>query len=164
MDRLSHLAYEQLNKACQAIGWNGERKESEPIELSPEQQEYVQALIEDSIDTDALAKRRRGWLSTRYPELIHLRFADAKQDAIDNDIESTAIDDDRFRGKLLQVLLSGLQGKIFTETELAERILQILTVPIPKSKETLLSQLKKGALEQPHTNKSDFSIMRRTLH
>lgn len=146
MDRLSHLAYEQLNKACQATGWNGERKESEPIELSLEQQEYVQALIEDSIDTDALVKRRRGWVSVRFPELTRLRFADAKQDAIDNDIESTAVDDDRLRGELLQALLSGLEGKIFTEAELAERILQILTAPIPKSKGNLLSQLKKGAL------------------
>ena len=45
MDGLSHLAYEKLNKACQAVGWDGERKEDEPIELSSEQREHVQALL-----------------------------------------------------------------------------------------------------------------------
>ena len=166
LDQLSHLAYENLNKACQAVGWDGERKEDEPIELSSEQREHVQALIEDGVDTDALVKRRRGWLSVRFPKLTHLRFADAKQDAIDNDIESTAIDDDRFRGELLQALLSGLQGKIFTEAELAEQVLQILTAPIPKSKETLLSQLKKGGLGTPtykqvrfFNNETDTSLI-----
>ena len=146
LDRLSHLAYKKLNKACQAVGWHGERKENKPIELSSKQREHVQALIEDSIDTDALAKRRRGWLSVRFPKLTHLRFSEARQDAIDNDIESAAVDDDRFRGEVLQALLAGLQGEIFTEAELAKRVLQILTAPIPKSKETLLSKLKMGAL------------------
>ena len=146
MDGLSHLAYEKLNKACQAVGWAGERKEDAPIELSPEQREHVQALIETSADTDTLAKRRRGWLSVESPKLTHLSFAEAKQEAIENDIESIAIDDDRFRGKVLQALLAGLQDKIFTEVELAEQVLQILTAPIPGSKETLLSKLKKGAL------------------
>ena len=47
---------------------------------------------------------------------------------------------------MLQALLAGLQDKIFTEVELAERVLQILTEPIPRSKETLLSKLIKGAL------------------
>ena len=146
LDGSSHLAYEKLNRACQTVGWNGKRKEDEPIELSSEQREHVQALIEDDVDTDALAKRRRGWFSVNFPELTHLRFAETKQEAIENDIESTAIDDDRFRGKMLQALLAGLQDKIFTEVELAERVLQILTEPIPRSKETLLSKLIKGAL------------------
>ena len=146
LDGLAHLAYEKLNKACQAVGWDGERNEDEPIELSPKQQEHVQALIEDNVDTDALAKRRRGWLSVGFSEFTRLRFAVTRQDAIDNDIESTAIDDDRFRGEVLQALLAGLQGEIFTEAELAERVLQILTEPIPKSKETILSKLKNGAL------------------
>ena len=146
LDGLAHLAYEQLNKACQSVGWNGERKESEPIELSPEQQEHVQALIEDSVDTNAIDKRRRGWFSAKFPKFTRLSFTDARQDAIDNDIESTAIDDDRFRGELLQGLLSELQGKIFTEAELAERVFQILNETIPRAKETLLSKLKKGAL------------------
>ena len=77
---------------------------------------------------------------------VPIRFSEARQDAIDNDIESTAVDDDRFRGEVLQALLAGLQGEIFTEAELAKRVLQILTAPIPKSKETLLSKLKMGAL------------------
>ena len=146
LDSLSHLAYEKLNKACQAVGWDGERKGYEPIELSSEQREHVHELIEDSVDTDALAKRRRGWLSVKFPELTRLRFSKDRQDAIDNDIESTAVDDDRFRGEVLQALLAGLQGEIFTQAELAERSLQILNALIPKSKETLLSKLKKGAL------------------
>ena len=61
-------------------------------------------------------------------------------------MESTALDDDRFRGEVLQVLLAGLQGEIFTAESLAERVMEILTAPIPKSKATLLSELKKGAL------------------
>ena len=134
LDSLSHLAYEKLNKTCQAVGWNGKRKEAEQIELSPNQREHVQALIENNIDPDTLAKRRRGWLTVRFPELTRLRFADAREQAIDNEMESTALDDDRFRGEVLQALLAGLQGEIFTAESL-DRVRHVIPsvqgLPLP---------------------------------
>ena len=142
IDSIAHLTYEKINGYCQAVGWDGESE----VELTPEQRELVVKLINDGTDTETLIKRRRGWLATRYPALYAQIFGNEKADALDADIESDALTDDRFRGQLLGKLIDGLKGRVFTQEALSFQLITLLVFPEPNVKHTPLSLIQKGAL------------------
>lgn len=155
LDGVSALAHERLNDYCQLVGWDGERDELEPVKLSAEQIDAVNGLIDDYADAKKWVKQRRGFFAAKHPRLTELFFSKAKDDAESQEMESTAVDDDRFRGRLLDALIQGLQGKVFTQETLAKRTMAVLTTA-DKDGKTLLGELKRGALDVAEWRKNRF--------
>ena len=159
LDRLSHLAHEQLNDYAQLVGWDGKREDGETVELSPEQIQMIAYLLDSFADAATLKRQRRGWLAVHFPAVAEILFAKAKSDAEAIEAEPSSIDDDRFRGKVLADLIEGLREEVFTQQSLSYRIMQILIKQAPDGT-THLSKLKAGA--PTHTGKPVRKIAQET--
>ena len=147
IDSTAHLAHEKNNGYCQAVGWDDTKDEGDAdAGLTETQREAVYQLIECGTDTKRLVKRRRGWIAANHPKLYDAIYHKERSEALDADMESESLTDDRFRGLVLRRLIDGLKDEEFTHDELCRRVVKILTTSAPQDKDTLLSRLQKGAL------------------
>ena len=125
------LAHETANAVVQAVGWD-EKTDLTIDVLNKEGLDVAVRLAEENIAVDTLRKQRRGYLAVKFPEWTAHQFQSEleKSDSqlrIDGlGIESTAIDDDRFRGKLLTALLARLTDKPFDSAALATVVREVL--------------------------------------
>ena len=158
IDKLTHLSHERLNAYCQLVGWNGEREEREPVELSEEQIEHVENLIEQYNDADTLTRQRRGWLEVHFPEIASMLFSNRKAEAEEVEAESESVVDDTMRGQILATIIEKTQGKTFTHNQLAKTIINLLTQPSAQGT-TFLGRMKAGALGV-HTYKNTRFLRR----
>ena len=145
ISKLDHLAHERLNEYCKLTGWDGEREERNPIDLSEEQTQHAQNLIDQYADANSLAQQRRGWLAIHFPDIADMLFTTLKTQAEQTEAEPESLDNDKERGQVLNALIQATQGTIFTKTALANTLIQTLTHPNPNG-ETFLGRMKAGAL------------------
>ena len=119
------LAHEFANGLLQAVGWNGEidRQMKIPLKnfMSMEKAIAVE-MARENVNPERLEKWRRGWLAVHYPQVVEDLF----NKSIVNDVEITAVPDDRFRGRLLRALLTELISKHFTEDSLAATVRKVI--------------------------------------
>ena len=146
------LAQEYANAVLRAIGWNGEvdRNSGDSFKwLTDEHRRIACDIVKNNIDPVKLGKQRRGWIAVHFNDWMHqhleselkktepeVPYSEAK--------EITEVDDDRFRGALLILLLDELKGKFFTEEELAEKIRTLLKKRY--GSDTYLKSIEQGAL------------------
>ena len=81
----------------------------------------AQNLIDQHINIDTFQRLRRGYIAAHHCQINEdLMHEDAGQ------LETTAVSDDRFRGRLLLKLLEALKGRSFSESELDTTLLSVL--------------------------------------
>ena len=146
------LAQEYANAALLAIGWNGEMDRSSRDRfkwLTDEHRRVAIEIVKNNINLVKLEKQRRGWIAGHFSDWMHQHF---EQELKKSDpkvrygetMEVTEINDDRFRGALLILLLDGLKGKPFTEAELANKVRSLLNTRY--GSDTYLTCIEHGAL------------------
>ena len=146
------LAQEYANAALRAIGWNGEIDRSSKDDfkrLTDEHRRITCEIVKNNIGLVRLGKQRRGWIAVHFSDWMHQHLENELKKAdpeapYGEAIEITEIDDDRFRGALLILLLDELKGKFFTEEELAEKIRTLLKKRY--GSDTYLKSIEQGAL------------------
>ena len=137
------LAHEFANGLLQAVGWNGEidRQMKTPLKhFMGVERDVVTEMARENVDPERLEKWRRGWLAVHYPQVV----ADLFDKSIVNDVEITAVPDDRFRGRLLKALLTELISEHFTEDSLAATVRTVINSADGSS--TFLEELQRGTL------------------
>ena len=146
------LAQEYANAVLRAIGWNGEvdRNSGDSFKwLTDEHRRIACDIVKNNIVLVKLGKQRRGWIAVHFNDWMHQHLESElkKSDPevpYSEVIEITEVDDDRFRGALLILLLDQLKGKFFTEEELAEKIRTLLKKRY--GSDTYLRSIEQGAL------------------
>ena len=157
------LAQEYANAALRAIGWSGEINRSSGEEfrwLTDEHRRIACEIVRNNIDPVKLDKQRRGWIVVHFNDWMHQNLEQALKESDPNTaygetVEITAIDDDRFRGSLLILLLDGLKGELFTEAELATKVRSLLNTRYGSY--TYLTCIEQGALGIAAYRASRFS-------
>ena len=159
------IAHECANNYACAVGWNDEidRDVEKPFEdlLDKDDIDVAIKLAENNINTDKLAKQRRGYLSVRFPKWTNHEFEVALAETetrLVNDglgVEITSIQDDRLLGELLRTLLDCLPGKAFKLPELASAVREVLTQRRQDGK-TFLGEINRGALGSSEYRKARF--------
>ena len=137
------LAHELANGLLQAVGWNGEidRQMKTPLKhFMGVERDVAIEMARKNVNPERLEKWRRGWLAVHYPQVV----ADLFDKSIVNDVEITAVPDDRFRGRLLKALLTELISEHFTEDSLAATVRVVINSADGAS--TFLKELKRGTL------------------
>ena len=144
------LAHETANAVAQAVGWD-EKTDLATDVLNNEGLDVAVRLAEENIAVDTLRKQRRGYLAVNFPLWTAHQFQSELEKSnsqlrIDGlGIESTAIDDDRFRGKLLTALLKRLTDKPFDSAALATVVREVLASDSSPGK-TFGTEIVSGAL------------------
>lgn len=160
------LAHETANAAAQAVGWEDKihgYDNGEPIKdiPDPEDIEVAILLVEKNINIDKLSKQRRGYLAVHFPKWTTYRFqadlenSDSQLVRDGSGLEITAINDDRFIGRLLMALLDRLRGKVFDSASLATTVREVLKSPAETGK-TFGSEISAGALGASAYRKARF--------
>ena len=163
------LAYEATNGYAAAVGWNdtGDRQLDKPFEeildktLDETDIRTAIALAEKKINTEKLAKQRRGYIAVHFPNwtayTLQTALIHTESDLVDEGlgIEPTAIHDDRFRGELLQVLLDQLQGKVFDIASLATTIREVFKKTRANGR-MFIGEILRGALGSSEYRKVRF--------
>ena len=146
------LALEYANAVLRAIGWSGEvdRSSGDGFKwLTDERRRVARDIVKNNIDPVELEKQRRGWIAVHFNDWMHqhleqeLRRSDPEA-SYGEAKEITEIDDDRFSGALLILLLDGLKGKLFTEAELASKVRSLLNTRY--GDDTYFTYIEQGAL------------------
>ena len=143
------LAHETANAAAQAVGWD--EKTDLTIDVDNDDLNIAMTLAAENINTEKLAKQRRGYLAVKFPDWTARQFQSALEQSesqlrLDGlGIETTAIDDDRFRGKLLTALLARLADKVFDSAALASVVREVLASDSSTGK-TFGAEIASGAL------------------
>ena len=146
------LAQEYANAVLRAIGWSGEMNRSSGNGfkwLTDEHRRVAREIVRNNIAPEKLGKQRRGWIAVHFSDWMH-RHLEQKLKKSDPEalygeaMEITGINDDRFRGALLTLLLDRLKGKLFTETELAKEVRSLLSTRY--GSDTYLKCIEQGAL------------------
>ena len=143
------LAHETANAAVQAVGWD--EKTDLTRDVDNDDLNIAMTLAAENINTEKLAKQRRGYLAVKFPDWTARQFQAALEQSesqlrLDGSgIEITAINDDRFRGKLLTALLSRLTGKVFDSAALATVVREVLASDASTGK-TFGAEIVSGAL------------------
>ena len=143
------LAHETANAAAQAVGWD--EKTDLTIDVDNDDLNIAMTLAAEKINTEKLAKQRRGYLAVKFPDWTARQFQAALEQSesqlrLDGSgIEITAIDDDRFRGKLLTALLARLADKVFDSAALASVVREVLASDSSTGK-TFGAEIASGAL------------------
>ena len=143
------LAHETANAAAQAVGWD--EKTDLTIDVDNDDLNIAMTLATENINTEKLAKQRRGYLAVKFPDWTARQFQSALEQSesqlrLDGlGIETTAIDDDRFRGKLLTALLARLADKVFDSAALASVVREVLASDSSTGK-TFGAEIVSGAL------------------
>ena len=143
------LAHETANAVVQAVGWD--EKTDLTRDVDNDDLNIAMTLAAEYINTEKLAKQRRGYLAVEFPDWTAHQFQSElkKSDShlrIDGlGIETTAIDDDRFRGKLLTALLKQLIGTPFDSASLASVVREVLASDSSTGK-TFGAEIASGAL------------------
>ena len=143
------LAHETANAAAQAVGWD--EKTDLTRDVDNDDLNIAMTLAAENINTEKLAKQRRGYLAVKFPDWTARQFQSALEQSesqlrLDGlGIETTAIDDDRFRGKLLTALLARLADKVFDSAALASVVREVLASDASTGK-TFGAEIVCGAL------------------
>ena len=143
------LAHETANAAAQAVGWD--EKTDLTRDVDNDDLNIAMTLAAEKINTEKLAKQRRGYLAVKFPDWTARQFQAALEQSesqlrLDGSgIEITAINDDRFCGKLLTALLSRLTGKVFDSAALATVVREVLASDASTGK-TFGAEIVCGAL------------------
>ena len=151
------LAHETANAAACAVGWDDKihgYENGEPIKEMPDSDDFEVAipLVAENINIDKLTKQRRGYLAVHYPKWT----ADQLQLELDgSSVEITAINDNRFLGRLLTTLLDRLTGKVFDSASLATAVREVLNLPADTGK-TFRWEISAGALGASAYRKARF--------
>ena len=144
------LAHETANAVAQTVGWDDKTDRTTGV-LNTEGLDVAVRLAKENIAVDTLTKQRRGYLAVKFPDWTTHEFQSEleKSDSqllIDGlGIEITAIDDDRFRGKLLTALLARLTDKPFDSAALATVVREVLASDSSTGK-TFGAEIVSGAL------------------
>ena len=153
------LAHETANAAAQAVGWD--EKTDLTRDVDNDDLNIAMTLVAENINTEKLAKQRRGYLAVKFPDWTTHEFQAALEQSesqlrLDGSgIEITAINDDRFCGKLLTALLSRLTGKVFDSAALATVVREVLASDSSTGK-TFGAEIVSGALGASAYRKSRF--------
>ncbi len=151
------LAHETANGYAAAVGWN----DTENPKLDETDIRTAVALAEKSINAEKLAKHRRGYIAVHFPNwtayTLQTALTNTESDLVDNGsgIEPTAIQDDRFRGELLHILLDRLQGKVFDISSLATTIREVFKKKRANGR-TFIGEILRGALGASEYRKVRF--------
>ena len=151
------LAHETANAYAAAVGW----KDTGNLQLDETDIHTAVALAEKGINAKKLAKQRRGYIAAHFPNwtasTLQTALANTESDLVDNGlgIEPTAIDDDRFRGEFLQVLLDRLDGKVFDVSSLATAIREVFKKKRTMGR-TFIGEILRGALGSREYRKARF--------
>ena len=143
------LAHETANAAAQAVGWD--EKTELTRDVDNDDLNIAMTLAAENINTEKLAKQRRGYLAVKFPDWTTHEFqselekSDSQLRLDGLGIEITAIDDDRFRGKLLTALLKQLIGTPFDSASLATVVREVLASDSSTGK-TFGAEIASGAL------------------
>ena len=154
---IGRLAHETANAAACAVGWDDKihgYEDGESIKEMPSTEDIDVAipLVENNINVDKLTKQRRGYLAKHYPKWT----ADQLATGLDStDLEITAIDDDRFLGRLLKKLLDWITGTVFDSVSLANAVREVLDSNDITGK-TFRAELESGALGTSAYRKARF--------
>lgn len=165
MSPSQRLAYEAANGYACAIGWNDkiDRGAKQPFDevLDDSDITIAIALAEKNINVEKLAKQRRGYIAVNFPNwtayTLQTALANTESDLVDDSlgIEPTAIHDDRFRGELLRVLLSRLEGEVFDVSSLAAAVREVLKQHWADG-QTFIGKIHRGALGASEYRKARF--------
>ena len=153
---IGRLAHETANAAARAVGWDDTihgYENGEPIKEMPSAENIGVAipLVENNINFDELTRQRRGYLAKHYPKWT----ADQLATGLDTNLEITAIDDDRFLGRLLTRLLDRITGTVFDSVSLANAVREVLDENDDTGK-TFRVELESGALGASAYRKARF--------
>ena len=163
---IGRLAHEAANEAAQAVGWDDKihgYEDGEPIKdiPAPEYLDVAISLVEKNINIDKLSKQRRGYLAVHFPKWTAHRFqadlenSDAQLVLDGSGLEITAINDDRFLGRLLAKLLDRMTGIVFNSPAFAIAVREVLQSPSGSGK-SFKSELESGALGASAYRKARF--------
>ena len=152
----SRRAHETANAAACAVGWDDKIHgyvNGEPIKDIPDPEALAVAilLVEKNINTDKLSKQCRGYFAVSAPKWTAHRLkealeqSDAQWVSAGSGVEITAINDDRFLGRLLTTLLDRLTGEVFDSVSLATAVREVLNSPADTGP-TFGSEIAAGAL------------------
>ena len=156
------LAHETANAAALAVGWD--EKTDLTRDVDNDDLNIAMTLAAENINTEKLAKQRRGYLAVKFPDWTARQFQAALEQSesqlrLDGSgIEITAINDDRFCGKLLTALLSRLTGKVFDSAALATVVREVLASDASTGK-TFGAEIVSGALGQVRIVGRAFSTL-----
>ena len=154
------LAHETANAVLQAIGWDDKTDLARDI-LNSDALDVAMRLAKENINTEKLAKQRRGYLAVKFPLWTAHQFQSKleKSDAqllIDGlGIEMTEIDDDRFLGELLKALLQRLIGRVLDSASLTKAVRAALASDASTGK-TFGTEIVSGALGASAYRKARF--------
>jgi len=160
------IAHEAANFYACAVGWNDQvdrfQQNDEghyiPIEkpfdgiLDDADISVAIALTKCNIDVRTLKKQRRGYLATHFPEFIQGTL----QMTLEEELEITAIDDDRFLGQFIQALLAALVGNVFTTQSLATTVREVLNFNGVRTADKFWGEIKRGALGAQEYHRARF--------
>ena len=154
---IGRLAHETANAAARAVGWDDKihgYEDGEPIKEMPSTEDIDVAIpiVENNINVDKLTKQRRGYLAVHYPKWTAHQLALGLDDT---GLEITAIDDDRFLGRLLTRLLDRITGTVFDSVSLAKAVREVLDLNDDTGK-TFRAELLLGALGASAYRKARF--------
>ena len=128
IDKHTRLAQEHANLALQNAGWWDDPMEPPNDEISM----MAIRLINAGVPIDGLAQLRRGFLAAQFPQWVAHEFIAAREFAHRDltekgqGVEITAVDDDRFIGKLVKALLDAIAGVPWTAEGLAGAVREVL--------------------------------------
>ncbi len=156
LSAIERMAHEAANFYACAIGWNDQVERFQqnadghylPIEhpfegiLDAEDIAVAIALVKCNIDVRKLAKQRRGYIATHFPDFIQ----ECLQMTLEEELEITAINDDRFLGKFIQALLAALVGNVWTTESLATVVREVLNFNSVSSGDKFWGEIRCGAL------------------
>ena len=141
MTGVFRIAHEKAAQIAVAMGWNDKAWDHEhpkDSQLDAEDTRIAIEIVNAGINSDALAKQRRGYLALHYPHFIRSQFMNEVGETTPEWVDAGegrelhAINMDEGVGLVLNALLKGLEGKVLSKTEFAETVLTVVNGEILK--------------------------------
>ena len=152
------IGYTKATEAAIAVGFDdetdgqrGEKEDPCPFDWSPKDLHTAIALVEQEIDTQALKKQMYGYIAARNDTLT----AELWEDERLSGRELSALQDYRFIGELVGLIVDTLAGEVWETEKLHTELKRLLDTEIGKHK-TYISEIQRGAIGVKQWRKARF--------
>ena len=153
------IGYTKATEAAIAVGFDdetdrqrGEKEDPCPFDWSPKDLHTAIALVEQGIDTQALKKQMYGYIAARNDTLT----AELWEDERLSGKELSALQDYRFIGELVGLIVDTLAGKIWETEKLHTELKSVLDTQMVSENKTYLTAIQRGAIGVKQWRKARF--------
>ena len=153
------IGYTKATEAAIAVGFDdetdrqrGEKEDPCPFDWSPKDLHTAIALVEQKIDTQALKKQMYGYIAARNDALT----AELWEDERLSGKELSALQDYRFIGELVGLLVDTLAGAVWETEKLHTELKSLLDTQRGTENRTYLTEIQRGAIGVKQWRKARF--------